>query len=295
MVNFPRDDVDAVIRTLKESCDLSRDAHGVAHVYSTGFGGSFYARKFEEELGVKCVNFPWSCISIDRLAKYSVSSIYALWPAELTKMDDSAHLALCPTQGQSRAILPAAGRRRKRNRPNKGGRTSDRAGTSRRASEPNPHLIHMMFRLCTNQWHTASGQLQASFGLGYSMCFCFFFTKHGMFHMLLFDTRCFMCFYFLLNIGCSMCFCFLLDMGCSMCFCLHRMFHVLFLFHMGCCFLLNTGCSMCFCFFAEHRMFQYCRVEVQTKSRRICSLVCLLLKVIYIFAAGNYSCQGISH
>ncbi len=61
------------------------------------------------------------------------------------------------------------------------------------------------------------------------------------------------------------------------------------------CFsLLNTGCSTFYffaehrmfhmLFFAEYRMFQYCRFEVQIKNRRICSQICLLLKV-YIFCS----------
>ncbi len=46
-----------------------------------------------------------------------------------------------------------------------GGRTPDRAGTSRRAGEPDLHLIHMIFRLCTDWSHTASGQLWAGIRL----------------------------------------------------------------------------------------------------------------------------------
>ncbi len=132
-----------------------------------------------------------------------------------------------------------------------GGRTPDRAGTSRRAGEPDPHPIHMMFRLCTDWSHTASGQLRVGIrlALGWDVPHAFVFLR---------------------NMGCSIYFClyrmfhvlfFLLHMGCSMCFCLYRMFHVLlfFLLNTGCstcfCFLLNTGCSACFWFFAKQGMF----------------------------------------
>ncbi len=131
-----------------------------------------------------------------------------------------------------------------------GGRTPDRAGTSRRAGEPDLHLIHMMFRLYTDWSHIASGQLQASIRLasGWDVPHAFVFLR---------------------NMGCSMYFClyrmfhvlfFLLHMGCSMCF-FFRMFHVLLFVCLtqdvphAFVFLLNTGCSTCFWFFAKHGMF----------------------------------------
>ncbi len=133
----------------------------------------------------------------------------------------------------------------------KGGRTPDRAGTSRRAGEPDPHPVHMIFRLYTDWLHTASGQLRASIrlALGWDVPHAFvFFAKYGMFHVLLFirDVPCALV--FLLNTGCSIYFYFFCKtwdvpcaffVGCSMCF----------------SFFLNTGCSMCFCVFAKHRMF----------------------------------------
>ncbi len=93
---------------------------------------------------------------------------------------------------------------------------------------------------------------------------------------------------------------FLLDMRCSMCFCLYRIFHILFFFFAGyemfhTLLFFTEHRILHMLFFAKHRMFQYCRVEVQTKNRRICLKICLLLKVIYIFAAGSCSCQGTSH
>lgn len=42
-----------------------------------------------------------------------------------------------------------------------GGNTEDRAATSRRAGQPDPHPIHMMFGLKPDQAHTASSQNQA--------------------------------------------------------------------------------------------------------------------------------------
>ena len=53
MVNFQRDDIDGVIKLLKEKCDISKDDTGVSNVYTTGFGGSMYKKKFEEALHVK--------------------------------------------------------------------------------------------------------------------------------------------------------------------------------------------------------------------------------------------------